>query len=76
MVLRKKLVRHGNSYALILDKPILDLLGIGIGDEVELRIYGRTLVITPASGIPENELNETLDWITKNHGETMRRLAG
>ncbi len=34
--MRKKLVRHGNSLALIIDKPILELLGIGEEDEVEI----------------------------------------
>jgi antitoxin component of MazEF toxin-antitoxin module len=78
MVLRKKLVRHGNSYALILDKPILDMFGFEGDGEIELRPVGGYILLAPVSGrrgIPDAELEETLAWITKHHGETMRKLA-
>jgi antitoxin component of MazEF toxin-antitoxin module len=42
----KKLVKYGNSTALILDRPILDLLNIPPGAVVKLRTDGKSLVIT------------------------------
>lgn len=40
----KKLIKFGNSLALVLDKPILDLLQIS--DKVELIINERNLIIS------------------------------
>lgn len=43
----KKLVRHGNSSALILDKPILELLNITENTILKLTTDGTSLIITP-----------------------------
>ena len=45
--MRKRLTRHGNSLALIIDRPILDLLGIDREDELEISTDGRVLTLTP-----------------------------
>lgn len=44
----KKLVKHGNSLALILDKPILDLLRIDADTELSVTTDGSAIVIAPA----------------------------
>ncbi len=46
----KNLVRHGNSWALVIDKPILDLLQIDPAVPLELSTDGRVLHVTPAQG--------------------------
>jgi antitoxin component of MazEF toxin-antitoxin module len=43
----KHLTTHGNSAALIVDKPVLNLLKIGIDTPLEITTDGRSLVITP-----------------------------
>lgn len=43
----KTLIRHGNSYALIIDKPILDLLQIEPDTPIEIRTDGDVLVLAP-----------------------------
>lgn len=43
----KKLVRYGNSQAIVLDRAILELLGIQEGGEVKLSIEGGALVLRP-----------------------------
>lgn len=43
----KKLVKYGNSNALILDRAILELLNISEGAIVKLHTDGKSLVITP-----------------------------
>ncbi len=45
--MRKRLTRHGNSLALIIDRPILDLLGIDREGELEITTNGKVLVLTP-----------------------------
>jgi antitoxin component of MazEF toxin-antitoxin module len=46
----KKLVQIGNSAGLIIDKPILELLGITLDTELELSTDGKRLFIEPARG--------------------------
>jgi antitoxin component of MazEF toxin-antitoxin module len=46
----KRLVKVGNSYGLILDKPILDMLGLRRSDSVELAVENGTLTVRRASG--------------------------
>ncbi|MBX9831292.1 AbrB/MazE/SpoVT family DNA-binding domain-containing protein [Candidatus Babeliales bacterium] len=44
----KKLVKYGNSNALVLDRAILELLNMGEGSVVKLHTDGKSLIITPA----------------------------
>jgi len=44
----KKLTKHGNSYALIIERPIMDLLHISEKSELYVTTDGRNLVISPA----------------------------
>lgn len=46
-MLTKRLTKIGDSTGLVIDKPILDLLGLARGDEVELRIEGERLIVGP-----------------------------
>lgn len=43
----KNLVKHGNSWALVIDRPILDLLKISPDAPLELTTDGRSMTITP-----------------------------
>jgi antitoxin component of MazEF toxin-antitoxin module len=45
--MRKKLTRSGNSLALVIDKPLLEALGIDADTELEVSTDGDVLVITP-----------------------------
>ena len=47
----KKLVKYGNSSALILDKTILALLGLEEGAAVKMTIHGNQLVIASPKDI-------------------------
>jgi len=46
--MRKRLTPVGNSLGLIIEKPILNLLGIDRDTELEITTDGRRLVIQPA----------------------------
>jgi antitoxin component of MazEF toxin-antitoxin module len=43
----KKLTAHGNSAALIIDKPILELLRISMNTPLEISTDGKKLVVSP-----------------------------
>ncbi len=43
----KKMVSHGNSAALIIDKPILEILKIDMDTPLEVSTDGKNLIISP-----------------------------
>ena len=45
----KHLVKHGNSWALVIDRPILDLLKIDPESPLEITTDGRSMTIVPTS---------------------------
>jgi antitoxin MazE len=44
----KRLTKHGNSLALVIDRPILDLLNIDDDTPLEVSTDGKRLTIVPA----------------------------
>ncbi|MBS1783866.1 MAG: hypothetical protein JST24_00400 [Acidobacteria bacterium] len=73
-MLQKKLTKVGNSYALILDKPLMDLAGISAQEEVVVYSTGHGLVIAPAPA-PVRDFVSAKDRVFKRHGEVLKRLA-
>ena len=71
----KKLVQHGNSAALILDKPILELLNVTMDTPLEITTDGRSIVISPADSHSESEFQASLDRINERFAPTLKRLA-
>ena len=77
MTITKKLTKHGNSYALIIERPILDLLGID--SETLLQIStpdGISIIITPIKNkAQQRRFSASLKKINKKFGRTLKRLA-
>ena len=67
---------HGNSYALVIDKPILELLRVTPDTPFEIITDGRCLVLAPVRD-PEEEqkFREALDDVHQRFGRAMKRLA-
>ena len=73
----KQLRKVGNSNALILDKPIMELLGLDEDGQVQLTIQDGNLIVAPARPNPlTGELvQEKLDYIIRKRSDVLRRLA-
>jgi len=72
----KKLIRHGNSAALVLDKPLLDLLKVRMDTPLEVTTDGRNLIISPvAAKDAEPTLLASLERINARHARVLRKLA-
>ena len=73
----KRLRKVGNSNALILDKPILELLGLEENGQVQLTIQDGNLIVTPARPqlVSAEDLGEKLDYVMKKRKDVLRRLA-
>jgi antitoxin component of MazEF toxin-antitoxin module len=72
----KKLTRTGNSVALVLDKPLLEQLGLDENAEVELSTNGQVLVVTPKrSAARERKFREAVAEINEKYAGLFRRLS-
>jgi antitoxin MazE len=72
----KKLTPHGNSAALIIDKPVLDLLHITMETTLEISTDGRNLIISPVqSARREQRFRAALEAVNRRHGKTLKALA-
>jgi antitoxin MazE len=72
----KRLVAHGNSAALIIDKPVLDLLNIDMDTPLEIKTDGASLIISPVrTADREKRLRQALKKVNKNHATTLKKLA-
>ena len=72
----KHLTSHGNSAALVIEKPIMDLLGITMKTPLEITTDGISLVVSPVRGIGrEKKFEKALIRINKKYGKTLSRLA-
>jgi antitoxin component of MazEF toxin-antitoxin module len=72
----KKLIRHGNSAALVLDKALLDVLKVRMDTPLEVTTDGRNIIISPQdTETAESDLLEALEKINRRHGSVLRRLG-
>ncbi len=74
--MRKNLTVIGNSLGLIIEKPILDILGITRDSELEMRTDGQRLVIEPVKKDKKgNEVRRITQKLIRSHEKTFRKLA-
>ena len=75
-MLIKNFTRHGNSSALVLDKPILELLNFDPEGLVGIATDGVSLVVSPVRSPEDNAKFEAA--IAKGHkkyGKMLKKLA-
>lgn len=72
----KHLTRHGHSAALVIDKPVLELLHITMKTPLELATDGRSLVISPVRDARRTRrFRAALEAVNRRHGKTLKALA-
>jgi antitoxin MazE len=72
----KTLTKHGNSYALVIDKPIIELLRISPETPFEVITDGQCLVLSPVRDpAEEKKFSNALEMVHKRFGRAMKRLA-
>lgn len=74
--MNKQLTRHGNSLALIIDRPILDLLKIDADTPLDITTDGANLVISPVRDpARRKQLKAALVAGNRRYGRMLKRLA-
>lgn len=72
----KKLTRTGNSVALVLDKRLLEQLGLDENAEVEVSTNGQVLIITPRrDAARERRFRKSAAKINQKYAGLFRRLS-
>ena len=72
----KKLTKHGNSLALVIDRPILDLLKIEADTPLDISTDGRQLIVAPAQpSARRKKFDAAQEWAHEQYGKAFRKLA-
>lgn len=73
----KKLTKHGNSMALVIDKGVLDLLNIDDKTPLGISTDGKILLIAPVRDEKRRrQFQASLEKANKKYGRALKRLAG
>lgn len=74
--MKKNLTVIGNSLGIIIEKPILDLLGISKETQLEVITDGQRLIIEPVKQEERaKKIKAATRRVMKNHDKTLRELA-
>jgi antitoxin MazE len=72
----KKLTKHGNSLALVIEKPVLDLLGAGPDTSFDITTDGHALVLTPIKDARRQKaFRSALAKVNDKYSKALKRLA-
>jgi antitoxin MazE len=72
----KKLAKHGNSYALVIDRSIMDLLQINEKSALYVTTDGRNLIISPAADKKkQDKFDVALKEVNTRYGKALKRLS-
>lgn len=76
-MMTKKLARHGNSRALVIEKPILDLLGIEDDTVLEMSTDGKRLIFMPVDTETRREkIRKITRHMATRYDKALRAMAG
>jgi antitoxin component of MazEF toxin-antitoxin module len=74
--MRKTLCKHGNSYALVIDKPIMELLHVTPETPFEVVTDGQSLLLSPVRNPrEEKKFKAALAMVHTRFGRAMKKLA-
>lgn len=74
--MRKSLTRHGNSLALVIEKPILELLGADGETLFDVTTDGQVLILSPVINPERREVfRAALDRINTRYPKALKKLA-
>ena len=72
----KHLTTHGNSLALVIERGVLDLLGINRKTALDISTDGNRLIISPLKDSKrEKKVDAALLKISDRHARSLKRLA-
>lgn len=81
--MKKRLIKHGNSLALIIDKSLLKILNIAEDTPLKMSTDGKSLSIIPVrehepevAKVSDNEkIQKAYERVVKKYSEALKKLA-
>lgn len=72
----KKLTKHGNSLAMVIEKPILELLGADADTPFDVTTDGQVLILSPVKDPGRREaLSAALEKVNARYPNALKKLA-
>jgi antitoxin MazE len=77
----KKLSKHGNSLAVLIDKPILDMLNINENTHIKIRTDGVNIIIQPihteqiTSISDNNKVQQLYEELANKYNAVLKKLS-
>lgn len=72
----KTLTKHGNSAALVIERPILDLLDASVDTAFEIVTDGKSLILTPLKDASRLErFHKSMEKTGKRYAKAFEELA-
>ena len=72
----KTLKKHGNSQALVIEKALMEAIGIQADSPLQVTVSGNSLIVTPVHvGIGRERVTEAIDKLRPRYGDMLERLA-
>ena len=72
----KKLQKHGNSRALVIDKALMEALGIDEDTDLQISVSGHSLIVTPVDvGIGRQAVAEAIAELRPKYARMLKNLA-
>lgn len=72
----KTLTKHGNSLALVIEKPILELLGADADTPFDITTDGQVLVLSPVKdGKQKEAFQSALEKVNTRYPKALKKLA-
>ena len=72
----KTLQKHGNSQALVIEKSILDALGIDSNTQLAVSVSAQSLIVTPVNvGLGREAVAESMKKLRPRYGQMLKNLA-
>ncbi len=72
----KTLQKHGNSRALLIEKALMEAMGIQDDSPLQIAISGNSLIVTPVHvGVGRERVAEAIAKLRPRYGDMLQRLA-
>jgi antitoxin component of MazEF toxin-antitoxin module len=72
----KTLQKHGNSHALVIDKALMEALGIHEDTPLHVTLNGSTIVISPVNvGLGTDDIAAAIAELRPRYARMLKRLA-
>ena len=72
----KTLQKHGNSRALVIDKALMEAVGIQDDSPLQISVSGNSLIVTPVHvGVGREKVERAIAKLRPRYGDMLKRLA-